>query len=378
MHCFKSISGGGASYFSNIIPLLQREFEKNGEGEILFLLGKNLPQFAGGETIPSENIVFIDAHPPTGYRQVLWDRQNLPRIIEEHGADVLFIPYQITALLSPPVRQYLLLSNMEPFLFYRYRYSPSEWVRNAILAAQSFYSLRFSAQKVIAVSNFAREFIEKKFFIPREKLFTVYNGRDLYFESPPPPDELDSSLGRYGLRGKRFFLIVGSMRPYRRCEDAIEALARNRHRWDFDLVIAGDLSKKFYINQLKELAARKNLTDRVHFLGWVGRVELRALYYSALGIIFSTEIEACPVTAIEALTVGVPAIAADNPPLPEIFRDAAIYYRPRAVEELEQRIEELASSSELAESLKKKSRERAKFFSWEESARLTYKFLVES
>ena len=48
----------------------------------------------------------------------------------------------------------------------------------------------------------------------------------------------------------------------------------------------------------------------------------------------TSRVEACPNIALEAMSHGAFCLAADNPPLPEFFQGAALYYRPRSGEAL--------------------------------------------
>ena len=68
---------------------------------------------------------------------------------------------------------------------------------------------------------------------------------------------------------------------------------------------------------------------------------------------------------------GAPVACSNTTSLPEVAGDAALLFDPLDVDAIADSIRRLLSDSELAERLRSAGRERAKRFSWEETARLT-------
>jgi glycosyltransferase involved in cell wall biosynthesis len=84
--------------------------------------------------------------------------------------------------------------------------------------------------------------------------------------------------------------------------------------------------------------------------------------------LMTSRVEACPNIALEAMSHGAVCLAADNPPLPEIFQEAALYYRPKCGEALAQAISAaLAYSPDEAEVRRVRAQQRAGDFTWEET-----------
>jgi glycosyltransferase involved in cell wall biosynthesis len=82
----------------------------------------------------------------------------------------------------------------------------------------------------------------------------------------------------------------------------------------------------------------------------------------------TSRVEACPNIALEAMSHGAFCLAADNPPLPEFFQEAAIYYRPKCGEALAQTISSaLAYSHGASALLRRQAGKRAGDFTWEET-----------
>lgn len=86
----------------------------------------------------------------------------------------------------------------------------------------------------------------------------------------------------------------------------------------------------------------------------------------------TSRVEACPNIALEAMAHGCLCIAADNPPLPEIFEDAAIFYPSRKPEVLAKKIADVFSWLEYRrQNMKEKANARAAQFSWYKCAEQT-------
>jgi glycosyltransferase involved in cell wall biosynthesis len=85
----------------------------------------------------------------------------------------------------------------------------------------------------------------------------------------------------------------------------------------------------------------------------------------------TSRVEACPNVALEAMSHGCACVSADGPPMPELFGDAALYYRPGDAEGLTRELERLLSGGDAAPALRAAASTRAREFTWDETARQT-------
>lgn len=153
----------------------------------------------------------------------------------------------------------------------------------------------------------------------RERIRRFY-GRDA--EVVHPPVELadlqvterhprgPSSLGAptSGDGGRRHFLWVGRLVPYKRPELVVEAFRGLPHR--LTMVGIGPL----------EGAIRERLPANVELRGWIPRAELARLYGEAAGLLHVGE-EDFGMTMVEAFAAGTPVIAVDAGGARDIVRD---------------------------------------------------------
>ncbi|GAA4578151.1 glycosyltransferase family 1 protein [Planotetraspora phitsanulokensis] len=106
-------------------------------------------------------------------------------------------------------------------------------------------------------------------------------------------------------------LSVGRLVRRKGVETSIEAL---RHLPDVELVVAGgpaasELHRDAEVTRLRWIAARAGVSDRVRFIGRVGRAELPSLMRSAAALVSVPWYEPFGMVALEGMACGVPVVA---------------------------------------------------------------------
>jgi glycosyltransferase involved in cell wall biosynthesis len=96
---------------------------------------------------------------------------------------------------------------------------------------------------------------------------------------------------------------------------------------------------------------------------------LPALLHASAALVHPALHEGFGLTALEAMSAGVPVVAARSPGLAETVAGAALSFDPYDAEELAQALCRVACEPELRAELARRGRERAEGFSWGASAR---------
>ena len=227
------------------------------------------------------------------------------------------------------------------------------------------------ARRVIAVSNYVKEFLESAWRIPPEKIGVVYHG----VNPSLAPEAMKIPAGVPPEWRGEFLFTAGSMHPYRALEDALQALAVLASRGVRPpLVVAGgaDRTQLPYFQRMRSLAGKLGVDSQIAWTGHLDEAEMSWCYANCRLFLMTSRVEACPNIALEAMSYGVLALAADNPPLPEIFQEAAVYYRPRHGEALAQVIgANLEAAREADGIMRRQAKKRAGDFTWEKTVELT-------
>ncbi|MEO6222022.1 MAG: glycosyltransferase family 1 protein, partial [Vicinamibacterales bacterium] len=113
------------------------------------------------------------------------------------------------------------------------------------------------------------------------------------------------------------------------------------------------------------------LAPHVDVLGYVNPDTRRELYGSAMMLIMPSHTEGFGLPALEAMTVGVPVIAADQGALPDVVGAAGVLFRAGDADALAAALDALVSSPARRAQLREAGLEQSKSFSWAHTAART-------
>lgn len=358
-------SGGSLSYLRNLAPKFI-EYSNTEDIKITLLIGQSQSRDLGLDRVDG-----VFSVPVRGLiHRMLWERTKLKKIISDEGVDVLFTPYQFAPYFKN-VHNVVMIRNMEPFLFRRYRYSFANWARNFLLEHLSKRSL-LKADGIIACSQFAYDHCVHVLKLSSSKIKKVYHGRDVRFISSTKSDD-QSKLGALGL-SKSYVFTCGSLLPYRRLELIVKAFAETESSRNMSLVVAGSGTDKKYGAALEKLVREYPQVD-IKMLGQVSPDVMPVLYRSCDLFITATDIEACPNIAIEAMSCGCSILSSNNAPMPEMFGQSAEYFDQKSsIKELAHRIDSQLHSGS---AINAKALERAQDFDWEKCFQQTLNFILK-
>ncbi|EFF9978730.1 glycosyltransferase family 4 protein, partial [Escherichia coli] len=176
---------------------------------------------------------------------------------------------------------------------------------------------------ILTVSNFSKVQIIDYLDVSEEKVLVVPLGVD--------PDFLNTSNS--SSVKKKYILCVGNVKPHKNIKRAIKAfIAVADEIPSYELVIVGK-SEGFYSpeDNLKELIQGNK---RVHFTGFVSIEELKKYYSEASMLLFPSLYEGFGLPLLEAMSFGLPIAASARASLPEVGKNAIIYFDPESVDDI--------------------------------------------
>jgi glycosyltransferase involved in cell wall biosynthesis len=225
------------------------------------------------------------------------------------------------------------------------------------------------ASRVIAVSQFTKNEIEKLLAISDDRIEVVYNAIDERFLHGHATDADRELIAQRYLVNYPFILYAGAIRPHKNVVRIIEAfsalkseLQKLQQYPDLKLIIIGDdLSSH---PRLRRTVVRSGVQNDVRFLGFVPIEVLRIFYDVAKIFVFPSLYEGFGLPPLEAMAHGTPVVTSNTSSLPEVAGAAALLVNPENVFEIRRGLQRALLDPVLRERMKQRGYEQAQRFSW--------------
>lgn len=226
---------------------------------------------------------------------------------------------------------------------------------------------------IITVSQNTKKDLIEYFRADEKKITVIYEsaGEEFrLFSSAEKEKEFKKIKTKYHLP-EHFFLYVGMLKPHKNVQQLIRIFRglKSRNKITASLVIIGRKDAK-YPQGFEDLRDLNSSADLIH-LPLVEYGELAAFYNAAIALVHPSLYEGFGLTLVEAMRCGAPVLATASASIPEVMGNAAALVDPASESEMMEKIVLLEQNQALRESLRQNGVERAKMFSWEDTARRT-------
>ncbi|MGM9811599.1 MAG: glycosyltransferase [Muribaculaceae bacterium] len=165
------------------------------------------------------------------------------------------------------------------------------------------------ADHIITVSNLTRRTVIEKYGISPDKVTTVHNAVEplpddyLKIEKTPRKEKIVTFLGRITMqKGPEYFVEAAAM------------VLKKVHNVRFVMAGGGDMMEKMI-----RLAARRGISDRFHFIGFLRGKEVYEMYKNSDVFIMPSVSEPFGIAPLEAMQMGVPSIISKQSGCAEIL-----------------------------------------------------------
>lgn len=310
----------------------------------------------------------IDRRIPVAALNFAWHRLGWPSAEFLTGAT-----FDVTHSLHPlllPARNAAQVITIYDLNFLKHPERTEREIRRDYPALARIHAHR--ADRIIVISQFTAAEVERELDIPRERISICSPGAPDWPPRTVPP--------RNG-----YILFLGTLEPRKNLGTLLDAYERllagqanagpteaGRHRETQipELVIAGKATRagRRWLDRI----ARPPLAGRVRYLGYIEPVNRRALYEGARVLVQPSFEEGFGMPVVEAMTVGIPVVAANRGALPEVLGDAGLLVHPEHSDELSAAIKHILDHDELAAACVTKGLARARQYRWATTAERVY------
>lgn len=214
------------------------------------------------------------------------------------------------------------------------------FIMRQILKAKTYYACRH-ADKIIAISRQTKQDIMDFYHIPESRIEVVYQGCNPAFQHKVSEDVQLATQKFYQIPS-RYILCVGTIEPRKNQLTLVRTLPELREK--IHLVLIGKSTP--YQHVIEEEAHRLGIQERVHIFNRIPNRDLPAIYQGSTLFASLSFFEGFGIPVLEAITSGVPVIAATGSCLEEAGGPDSIYCDPSNPAQIADKFNELLACPE--------------------------------
>lgn len=293
----------------------------------------------------------------------IWEQLVLPRAIKELNLDML----HCTSNTAPLRCKVPLILTLHDIIFLEARdrsnhsfYQNLGWFYRRLVVPR----ILKNCKRIITVSEFELNNIVSKLSIPREQMAMIYNGFNEWFK---PSTEAEFTYQKY-INEAGYFFFLGNTDPKKNTERTLIAYSKYLEKSDVKRqLLMADLDKQF----LNDILSRNNIEHirkKIVIPGYIINSDLPNIYNNAFAFLYPSLRESFGIPLLEAMACGTPVITSNTSSMPEIGGPHAILINPEDPDEIAEIMLKLENDDDFYRQQEKIGIERAKLFSWKQTA----------
>jgi glycosyltransferase involved in cell wall biosynthesis len=306
---------------------------------------------------PLDRAIIVDRRVPVSLLNLLWHRLGWPpaETLAGRTYDVAHSPHPLLL----PARAAARVVTIHDLYFLKHpEQSRAEVRRDYAALARAHARL---ADHIIVPSRFTASEVQTLLGVSSDRITVCPHGRPAW-----PPRTKAPAPG--------YILFFGTLEPRKNVGGLLDAYERLVQQGDGaalpPLVLAGGAVEAS--GQWLERINRAPLRGLVRHAGYVDPARRRELYEGARIVVQPSFEEGFGLPALEAMTVGVPVVAANRGALPEVLGDAGMLVDPDDPEEIGAAIDRLLQDETCAAACVERGWARARQFDWDTAAAGVY------
>jgi glycosyltransferase involved in cell wall biosynthesis len=305
----------------------------------------------------------IDRRIPVRILNYLWHRFEWP------PAEMLAGDVDVTHSAHPllmPARNAAQIVTIHDLFFLSHAHDTGAEIQRDYSVLAAAHARR--AHAVVTSTQYGRSQIIERLGVAGERIYVC-----------PPGAPVWRTLGdQPNVPSDGCILFVGTLEPRKNVGALLDAYQRllERRRELPRLVLAGrgTPAASKWLSRIN----RPPLSGHVTHLGYVDEAAREDLYRSARVLLMPSLDEGFGLPALEAMSAGVPVIVSSRGSLPEVVQDAGAQVDPSDIDALAGALERAVFDQNWAMQAARAGLDRARSFSWTESARTLHRGYTEA
>ena len=295
----------------------------------------------------------VDRRLPVRVLNYAWHRLEWPPV------ELLAGPVDVVHAAHPlliPARRAAQVVTIHDLFFLAQPEATAAEIRRDYVPLAAVHARR--ADAVVTSTEYGRELVARQLQVPRERIHVCPPGAPRWQRLGAAPRVVTGGS----------ILFLGTLEPRKNVGALLDAYALLLQRLPAapPLVLAGRAAPQ--ADEWLRRIASAPLAGRVTHLGYVTPEERERLYEAARVLVLPSLNEGFGLTALEAMSAGVPVVASNRGSLPEVLGGAGLLFEPEDATTLAAALERIVTDDEAARRLGEAGLSRAAAFTWERSA----------
>ena len=304
--------------------------------------------------------------------RIYWQHTILGRLIRKN-CDVLFVPGGLLLTKFHPL--VTMSQNMLPFeAKERKRYGFSLTAMRLRLLRYGQSRAFMAADGLIFLTNYARDVVAEQVALDGKKVAIVPHGVSPLFVMPPRSAR---SISDYSTQDPCRILYVSIVDAYKHQDKVVKAVAKLRNLgYPIELNLVGPAYPRAMLKLEKIMDEQDRQRTFIKYHGPVEYGSLPSWYHNNDVFLFASSCENLPNILLEAMAAGLPIACSNKGPMPEVLRDAGVYFDPEDLASIYDAVKLLLDHRESRKQFAEKAFEYSRSFSWDRCADETFRFLA--
>ena len=254
----------------------------------------------------------------------------------------------------------------------RNRERKKEWLRLKLLQLAQRHTFQ-KASGLICLSEYAHNYLTQYYprLVDKTSVQLIAHGTET-FNNDTPVSRTENSNDPQILK----ILYVSTVKKYKHqwtLIDAVDLLREEGIPIELHLVGGGDSQALSWVRK----ATQKKDPERefVFVHGSLSYEETLEWYNKVDMFVFPSTCETFGISLLEAMTAGLPIASSYQGPMPEVLKDAGLYFNPESVTSIKNCLRFMIENRNLRQRLGIKAKQYSQTYSWKKCADETFGFL---
>lgn len=293
----------------------------------------------------------------------LWEQWALPRAAKKAKVEIL----HCTSNTAPIWCDIPLVLTLHDIIFLEPRdkqnkslYQNMGWLYRRMDVPRILNKCR----RIITVSHFEEKNIISKLNIPEHRMTMIYNGYNEWFQ---PVEDTQNVYQKY-IPENGYFFFLGNTDPKKNTERTLVAYSKYLEKSTVKRkLLMADLDTN-YLNGIIARNGIENIRSQIVMPGYIVNSDLPYIYNNAFAFLYTSLRESFGIPLLEAMACSTPVITSNTSSMPEIGGPDAILVNPESSDEIAASMLRLETDDTFYQQQKVIGLERAKLFSWKNTA----------